>query len=217
MRYNGTNFILQGKGGGGDATAAQLLSNAKATVDSGPIVGTMPNNGPLGGSLGVNGSYNIPAGYTTGGVVSQTVATKAYAEITPGTSNQVIGANQWLTGDQTVLGDGNLAASNIASGKTIFGITGSAPVVTKITGTGSRVTSSIPIRMVCMRGSSWGYIDCVNPDGNSSPSYLMDSAGEYRSFCASGTTNLDMTFVTKTGSQSGGLGGTITWTAYCWD
>jgi len=34
------NFILQGKGGGGNATAAQLAAGATATVDSGPIVGT---------------------------------------------------------------------------------------------------------------------------------------------------------------------------------
>lgn len=45
LRYEATsgNFILLGKGGGGNATAAQLLSGATATVDSGPIIGTIPS------------------------------------------------------------------------------------------------------------------------------------------------------------------------------
>ncbi|WP_407308540.1 hypothetical protein [Desulfosporosinus sp. SB140] len=45
MRYNSTtgNFIVQGKGGGGNATAAQLLNGATATVDIGQITGTMPS------------------------------------------------------------------------------------------------------------------------------------------------------------------------------
>lgn len=44
---------------------------------------------------------------------------------TPGTSDQIIAANQYLTGDQTIKGDANLVAANIAKDVTIFGITGS--------------------------------------------------------------------------------------------
>lgn len=47
FRYNGTNFIVQGKGGGGNATAPDLLSGKTANVDSGPITGSMPNNGAV--------------------------------------------------------------------------------------------------------------------------------------------------------------------------
>ncbi|MGD9678441.1 MAG: hypothetical protein AB7V16_08870 [Vulcanibacillus sp.] len=43
FRHNGANFILQGEGGGGNATASDLLSGKTATVDSGQIIGTMPN------------------------------------------------------------------------------------------------------------------------------------------------------------------------------
>ena len=39
--HNGSDFILQGKGGGGNATAEQILEGATATVDSGQITGTM--------------------------------------------------------------------------------------------------------------------------------------------------------------------------------
>ncbi len=135
MRYNGTNFILQGEGASGDALASQLLLGKKAGTDAGDIVGTMPNNAGLGGSLPINGSYNIPAGYTTGGTISQSVATKAYAEIMPGTSDQVIGANQWLTGNQVVKGDGDLIASNIVSTANIFGVQGSASKLQYASGT----------------------------------------------------------------------------------
>jgi hypothetical protein len=65
LRYNGTNFIVQGKGGGGNATAAQLLSGATATVDSGPITGTMPNNGAVAITPGT-ANKAIAAGYHNG-------------------------------------------------------------------------------------------------------------------------------------------------------
>ena len=47
MRYNATtgNFIVQGKGGGGNATAGDLLSGKTATVDTGPITGTLALTG----------------------------------------------------------------------------------------------------------------------------------------------------------------------------
>jgi len=130
LRYNATNsnFQLLGKGGGGNATAAQLALGAKATVDSGPIVGTMPINGALGTVLAINGSYTIPAGITTGGVVTQSIATKGAATITPGTSNQTIAANQYLTDVQTVLGDADLIQSNIISTANIFNVQGNATI-----------------------------------------------------------------------------------------
>ena len=59
-----------------------------------------------------------------GKVVVGTIPSKAAATITPGTSNQIIAAGQYLAGDQTVKGDANLVAANIAKGKNIFGVTG---------------------------------------------------------------------------------------------
>lgn len=66
LRYNGVNFILQGKGGGGNATPDKLLEGYKATVDSGQIVGTMPDlrgKNVYCGAEGVN-SLNVYDGNT---------------------------------------------------------------------------------------------------------------------------------------------------------
>lgn len=89
------------------------------------IVGSMPNNAAVAAVLPVNGTYNIAAGYHNGqGTVKQNLALRGASTITPGTGNQVIGANQYLTGNQTILGDANLAAGNIRAGATIFGVAG---------------------------------------------------------------------------------------------
>lgn len=47
LRYDGTNFILQGEGGSGNATASDLLSGKTASTDAGDILGTMPNRGAV--------------------------------------------------------------------------------------------------------------------------------------------------------------------------
>jgi hypothetical protein len=67
LRYESTsgNFIVQGKGGGGNATTFDLLSGKTATVDTGQINGAMPNRGTFNLALGVT----VPAGYYSGGTV----------------------------------------------------------------------------------------------------------------------------------------------------
>ena len=56
------------------ATAAQILDGATAYVDGEKVVGTMPNNGAISGTIdGMTAtSYSVPAGYTSGGSVSLT-------------------------------------------------------------------------------------------------------------------------------------------------
>lgn len=56
--------------------------------------------------------------------VGADVPRKAAETITPGTANQTIAANQYLTGAQTIKGDSNLVAANIKKGASIFGVTG---------------------------------------------------------------------------------------------
>jgi hypothetical protein len=79
--------------------------------------------------------------YVNGALVTGNIASKALATITPGTSDQVIAAGQYLTGAQTILGDADLIAGNIKSGANIFGVAGAAAVVD--TSTGDAVAANI--------------------------------------------------------------------------
>lgn len=133
MRYDSVsgNFIVQGKGGGGgNATAAQLLSGVTATVDSGPITGTMPNNGSVSTTIPSNGgSVSIPAGYTPGG----TVYSSTDADLIP--SNIVSGVNiLGVTGTAVMTGgaSGSATVDQVLSGATFStasanGLTGTMP------------------------------------------------------------------------------------------
>lgn len=65
LRYNGTNFILQGEGGGGNAQPEDVLSGKTFTNDYGEQVGTMPNRGAMIITPGTS-NITIPAGYHNG-------------------------------------------------------------------------------------------------------------------------------------------------------
>ena len=75
----------------------------------------------------------VTAGYVSSGTAgtitvsgsnTQQLTTKAAATYTPGTTAQTIASGQYLTGAQTIAGDANLVAANIAQGVSIFGVTG---------------------------------------------------------------------------------------------
>ena len=62
--------------------------------------------------------------YVNGELVTGMIESKSEQTYTPGTTNQTIAAGQYLSGDQTILGDADLKAENIKNGVEIFGITG---------------------------------------------------------------------------------------------
>ena len=69
FRYNGTNFILQGEGGGGTAVAADVLTGKTFTNDVGEQTGTMPNRGTVNYTPGTT-NQAVASGYHSGsGVV----------------------------------------------------------------------------------------------------------------------------------------------------
>ena len=112
---------------GGSATAPATISGTSASVSTGTNTLTLTKT--------VSVTPSVSAGYVSSGTagnssvsLTASVTTKAAATITPGTSNQEIAAGTYLTGKQTISGDANLVASNIVSGKSIFGVSGSAAV-----------------------------------------------------------------------------------------
>lgn len=61
------------------------------------------------------------------------ITSKSAQTYTPNTSDQTIASGQYLSGAQTIKGDANLVASNIAKNVQIFGVTGtlSSPVISQ--------------------------------------------------------------------------------------
>jgi hypothetical protein len=86
----------------------------------------------LTGSLALSGNAvagNVLAGKTfykddAKTKLTGTIPSKAAATITPGTTNQVIAAGQYLSGAQTIAGSANLVPGNIKEGVNIFGKVG---------------------------------------------------------------------------------------------
>lgn len=72
-----------------------------------------------------NNVVTIPAGIYDSQVQKTVGTAKSAATYIPGTSDQTISSGYYLTGAQTIKGDSNLVASNIKSGVSIFGVSGS--------------------------------------------------------------------------------------------
>lgn len=112
MRYEiiSNSFILSGKGGGGDAEPEHVLVGKKVTVDTGPIVGAMPNNEAVEVILDSNEQeYTIPKGFHNGlGKIKAIIINLVAGVIKYGS---IVGG---IVG--TFTGDGTATASQILSG-----------------------------------------------------------------------------------------------------
>lgn len=119
------------------ATAAEIRSGKTAYNSTGKITGTMGNatisegnytsidgsTGQISVSLTSSGGY-VPAGPLTSVKISQ--STYAGGTFTPkATAQTVPTAQNYCTGNVVINGDANLAAGNIRSGVSIFGVNGS--------------------------------------------------------------------------------------------
>ena len=62
--------------------------------------------------------------YVNGRKLTGTIPNQAAQTITPGTTDKTIASGKYLSGTQTIKGDSKLVASNIKSGISIFGVTG---------------------------------------------------------------------------------------------
>lgn len=105
-----------------ESAASKAIPNASAPyIDSASI----DSSGNLSVDIEIDNGGYIPDG-TYLATMSSAFPVQGAQTITPGTTNQTIASGKYLTGTQTILGDANLIASNIVSGVTIFGITGTA-------------------------------------------------------------------------------------------
>lgn len=90
----------------------------------GGITGTFTGDATATASQMLSGAI----AYVKGNKVTGNIASQGAQTITPGTTNKTIAAGKYLSGVQTIKGDSNLIASNIISGKSIFGVAGTATI-----------------------------------------------------------------------------------------
>lgn len=127
--YVGSNVPTQGAKTVTPSTSVQTAVSSGTYVTGNIKVAAMPtgvlSTPAINTNTGVVTAGVSTAGYLgTGATKTLQLNTKSAATIIPSTTNQIIAAGQYLTGIQTIKGDANLVAANIASGVSIFGIAG---------------------------------------------------------------------------------------------
>lgn len=122
LRYNGTNFILQGSDSSGNAIPGDVIAGKTFSNDEDTdLVGTLAltGNAAVGDVISGKTFYNTnPKSKQTG-----TMPNQGAIVITPGTSNKAIAAG-YHNGSGYVVGDADLVPANIKSGKNIFNVAG---------------------------------------------------------------------------------------------
>lgn len=126
----------------------------------------------------ITASATQTAGYVSAGTKSATqqLTTQAAKTYTPGTSDQTIAAGRYLTGAQTIKGDANLTAANIAQGVSIFGVAGSLKPGGTMTDTQVTLSASgwsSKKQTVSVSGVTAGSTIVVYSDDASEPEYGM--------------------------------------------
>lgn len=127
--YIGSGVTTKGTATITPSTSVQTAVSA-GTYVTGDIKVAAMTNGALS-ELTINESTGlVTGGVTTSGYIPNSATktlqlnTKSAATIIPTTTDQTISAGQYLVGAQTIQGDANLVPENIASGVSIFGVTG---------------------------------------------------------------------------------------------
>ena len=104
VTYQNVPQVKIAKSGGGNAS---FDDTSDASLDNG------------------NKMLNGVTAYAGGVKYTGSISSKSAQTYTPTTSDQTINSGQYLSGTQTIKGDANLVAGNIASGVSIFGVSGS--------------------------------------------------------------------------------------------
>lgn len=110
---------LTGNAAAGDVISGKTFYNTNAKSRQ---TGTLALTGNINAQRVLSGY----TGYATDPKTKITGSIPSYGgrTITPGTSNQVISAGNYISGNVTIAGDADLVAANIKNGKNIFGVNG---------------------------------------------------------------------------------------------
>ena len=112
--------------GSGSTPATTITVQPSISVNSSGLI-TASNSKTQGVTPDVSEGY-VTAGtegnITVSGSNTQQLTTLGATTYTPSAADQTISSGVYLTGTQTISGDANLIADNIASGVSIFGVTG---------------------------------------------------------------------------------------------
>jgi len=129
VRYNGTNFILQGEGGEyGTAQPEHVLEGYTIGTEQGVVVGTMPDRGAVTNTITAQGgSYTIPQGYHNGsGKVTANFANLVAENIKKGVNiGGVVGECVPLTNEKK-WASGTVTKTIFENGYTTIAVTGLA-------------------------------------------------------------------------------------------
>ena len=146
------------------ATASQIDSNIiSSNIKAGTkIVGVSGSPSVVDTADGTATAGHIlsgATGYVNGSKITGTIPSKGSATITPTTYTQTIASGQYISGTQTIPGDPDLIASNIRSGASIFGVTGTLTPVAgnPINGTysGQSGYSALGVIPFSVIGTNW--------------------------------------------------------------
>ena len=112
----------------GSVTAPSTITGTTATVT--PGTNTLTLSKRISVTPDVTTAGYISSGTAGNSDVSLTasVTTKSAATLQPGTSAVTIAAGTYLTGAQTIAAEPNYVASNIVSGKSLWGLAGTAKI-----------------------------------------------------------------------------------------
>ena len=114
--YLGSNAVdMQGGFVSGGSSGVKLQSKSVSPSESTQTVS--PDSG-------YDGLSKVTVNAISSTYIGSDVTKKSAATYTPKTTDQSIASGQYLSGAQTIKGDGNLVAGNIKSGVSIFGVTG---------------------------------------------------------------------------------------------
>lgn len=144
--------------------------------------------------------------------VGSSIARKQAAAYTPGTADQIIGANQYLAGPQTIKGDPDLKAENIKSGVNIFGVDGNyegsggggLTVATGTTTSGTIETGLSSISYLVL------YKDSISTTGLVQAVYVASDGTPHMTTCDSYSSYFK-SFSARTSTADTTNGGTFNW------